>query len=131
MEVEYKWGLFSKSRLARWMLRREREIYRRLEGFTGSPRCHGLLADRYLVLDYIDGDSMPFESEPLSNLATDSQLAVYRHTGFWHAMDTHVASSRTDERVRLWNMASIDPVRHTSHRIVITNFRSQASRQKT
>src|ERR1051325_4056655 len=43
--------------LARWMLRREREIYRRLDGFTGSPRCHGLLAERYLVLDCIDGVS--------------------------------------------------------------------------
>jgi glucose-1-phosphate cytidylyltransferase len=40
------------------------------------------------VLDYIAGDATPFESEPLSNLAGDGQLGVYRHTGFWHAMDT-------------------------------------------
>jgi glucose-1-phosphate cytidylyltransferase len=40
------------------------------------------------VLDYIAGDGTPFESEPLANLATDNQLGVYRHTGFWHAMDT-------------------------------------------
>lgn len=40
------------------------------------------------VLDYVAGDSTAFESEPLANLATDRQLGVYRHTGFWHAMDT-------------------------------------------
>ena len=40
------------------------------------------------VLDYIAGDATPFESEPLANLAGDNQLGVYRHTGFWHAMDT-------------------------------------------
>src|SRR5436190_20542517 len=51
-------GAGLRGRLARWMLRREREIYRRLEGFAGSPRCHGLVAGRYLVLDYIDGVSL-------------------------------------------------------------------------
>jgi glucose-1-phosphate cytidylyltransferase len=40
------------------------------------------------VLDYIADDATPFESEPLSNLARDGQLGVYRHTGFWQAMDT-------------------------------------------
>jgi glucose-1-phosphate cytidylyltransferase len=40
------------------------------------------------VLDYIDGDATPFEREPLANLARDGELGVYRHTGFWHAMDT-------------------------------------------
>jgi glucose-1-phosphate cytidylyltransferase len=40
------------------------------------------------VLEYIEGDDTPFEREPLTNLAHDGQLGVYRHTGFWHAMDT-------------------------------------------
>lgn len=40
------------------------------------------------VLDYIEGDGTPFESEPLTNLASENQLTVHRHTGFWHAMDT-------------------------------------------
>jgi predicted Ser/Thr protein kinase len=44
--------------LRRWMLRREHGTYRRLDGFAGSPRCHGLLKDRYLLLDYIDGVSL-------------------------------------------------------------------------
>lgn len=42
-------------RIGRWMLRREYGVYRRLDGFTGSPRCYGLLRRRYLVLDYIEG----------------------------------------------------------------------------
>lgn len=41
------------------------------------------------VIDqYIAGDSTSFELEPLRNLATDGQLAAFRHKGFWQAMDT-------------------------------------------
>ena len=40
------------------------------------------------VLDYIDGDDMPFEREPLERLAADGQLRAYPHDGFWKAMDT-------------------------------------------
>lgn len=40
------------------------------------------------VLDYIDGDHMPFESLPMERLARESQLMAYRHEGFWQPMDT-------------------------------------------
>jgi glucose-1-phosphate cytidylyltransferase len=40
------------------------------------------------VLDYIDGDSQPFEKDPLHQLAEDGQLMAYRHDGFWQPMDT-------------------------------------------
>jgi glucose-1-phosphate cytidylyltransferase len=40
------------------------------------------------VVDYIDGDATSWEREPLSRLAAESQLAVYKHAGFWHPMDT-------------------------------------------
>ena len=36
-------------------LEREHAAYRRLEGVTGVPACYGLLAGRYLVMEYIDG----------------------------------------------------------------------------
>jgi glucose-1-phosphate cytidylyltransferase len=52
------------------------------------------------VLDYIQDDSTPFESEPLSKLADDNQLGVYSHTGFWHAMDTLRDKRHLEE---LWN----------------------------
>lgn len=40
------------------------------------------------VLDYIAGDEILFEQEPLERLAADGQLAAYRHRGFWQPMDT-------------------------------------------
>ncbi len=40
------------------------------------------------VFDYIDGDPVMFEQEPLERLAKDGQLAAYRHQGFWQCMDT-------------------------------------------
>jgi glucose-1-phosphate cytidylyltransferase len=40
------------------------------------------------VLDYIEDDSTIWEREPLERLAKESQLAVFKHTGFWQPMDT-------------------------------------------
>lgn len=41
------------------------------------------------VFDYIDdGDDVIFERTPLENLAKDGQLNAYKHSGFWHPMDT-------------------------------------------
>ena len=46
--------------------------------FVLSPKC----------LDYISGDKISWESEPLSNIARDGQLMAYEHNGFWQPMDT-------------------------------------------
>jgi glucose-1-phosphate cytidylyltransferase len=40
------------------------------------------------VLSRIAGDDTPWEGAPLEGLARDGQLSVYRHPGFWAAMDT-------------------------------------------
>jgi glucose-1-phosphate cytidylyltransferase len=40
------------------------------------------------VLDYIGGDGSSFEREALEQIASEGQLAAYRHEGFWHCMDT-------------------------------------------
>ena len=40
------------------------------------------------VIDYIEGDSMVWELEPLQKLARDGQLSVYKHSGYWQNMDT-------------------------------------------
>ncbi len=40
------------------------------------------------VLDYIPGDDEPLEMAPLSNLAQDGELMAFKHSGFWHPMDT-------------------------------------------
>lgn len=39
-------------------LRHEYRVYRKLEGLAGVPRCYGLLDERFLVLEYIDGVSL-------------------------------------------------------------------------
>jgi glucose-1-phosphate cytidylyltransferase len=53
------------------------------------------------VVNYIDGDATSWEREPLSRLAAESQLAVYKHAGFWHPMDTLRDKSHLE---RLWEM---------------------------
>jgi serine/threonine protein kinase len=38
------------------MLRHEARVYRQLGDSAAAPRCHGLLRNRYLVLEFIDGE---------------------------------------------------------------------------
>ena len=40
------------------------------------------------VLDRVEGDSVPWEAEPLESLARDRELASYFHNGFWQPLDT-------------------------------------------
>ena len=40
------------------------------------------------VLERITGDSTIWEREPLESLSGDQQLSVFKHNGFWAAMDT-------------------------------------------
>jgi glucose-1-phosphate cytidylyltransferase len=40
------------------------------------------------VLDYIQGDKMSWESEPMLRLVRENQLVAYKHPGFWQCMDT-------------------------------------------
>lgn len=40
------------------------------------------------VMDYIEGDHIMLEREPLENLARDRQLVAFQHLGFWQCMDT-------------------------------------------
>jgi glucose-1-phosphate cytidylyltransferase len=40
------------------------------------------------VIDRIEGEATPWESEPLESLAREGQLAAFPHRGFWAAVDT-------------------------------------------
>lgn len=40
------------------------------------------------VFEYIDGDDMPFEKEPLEKLVRERKLTAYKFDGFWQPMDT-------------------------------------------
>ena len=65
-----------------------------VEQFTEKPAAGegwingGFFVFQPEVLDYISGDDIPLEGEPLEKLASEGQLLAYRHTGFWHPMDT-------------------------------------------
>lgn len=41
-----------------------------------------------MVAGYIDSADTAFEQEPIRTLVDECQLSSYRHTGFWHSMDT-------------------------------------------
>lgn len=40
------------------------------------------------AIDFIDGDNMAWEREPLERLASSGQLVAFEHRGFWQPMDT-------------------------------------------
>lgn len=40
------------------------------------------------IMDYISGDYILFEREPMVNLAKNNQLMAFQHHGFWQCMDT-------------------------------------------
>jgi len=51
-------------------IRRESDVYRRLKGIPGIPRCYGCLDDRYLVLEHIQGDTLDALDVGLTNRET-------------------------------------------------------------
>lgn len=55
------------------------------------------------VFERIQGDQTIWEREPLESLSQDKQLAVYKHQGFWSAMDTLRDKMYLDE---LWTSNS-------------------------
>ncbi|MBS0198552.1 MAG: glucose-1-phosphate cytidylyltransferase [Planctomycetes bacterium] len=40
------------------------------------------------AIDYVPGDSMPWEREPMERLSKEGQLMAFEHSGFWQPMDT-------------------------------------------
>jgi len=66
----------------------------RVTEFTEKPQLgEGWINGAFFVLepevfDYIAGDDVMWEQEPLEKLARDGQLMAYQHAGFWQCMDT-------------------------------------------
>ncbi len=66
----------------------------KIMSFTEKPQTsEGWINGAFFVLepgifDYISGDQIMWEEEPLENLAKDGQLMAYRHDSFWQCMDT-------------------------------------------
>ena len=65
----------------------------RIQAFVEKPSDGGWINGGYFVLspkvfDLIEGDHSAWEHRPIERLVEQQQLAAYRHTGFWMAMDT-------------------------------------------
>lgn len=62
--------------------------------FTEKPQIGegwingGFLVFEPAIFDYLAGDRSSLEADALERLATDRQLAAYRHDHFWQCMDT-------------------------------------------
>ncbi len=65
-----------------------------VKSFKEKPRGDGSLINggffvlNSSVLDLIRDDQTVWEQEPLNTLAKNQQLMAFKHTGFWHPMDT-------------------------------------------
>jgi glucose-1-phosphate cytidylyltransferase len=62
--------------------------------FTEKPQIgEGWINGGFMVMepeifDYLDGDATVLEADALERLASDGELAAYRHEDFWQCMDT-------------------------------------------
>ena len=56
--------------------------------FGGDWINGGFMVMEPEFLDWIDGDQTTLEQEPLSKAAETGNLLAFKHTGFWHCMDT-------------------------------------------
>lgn len=73
--------------------------------FKEKPILNDVINGGYMVLNkkvfnYIPDTDCAFELEPLHNLASHSQLSIYKHDGFWTAIDTYKDVEKVKE---LWN----------------------------
>ncbi len=65
-----------------------------IKTFEEKPQLHdgwvngGFFVLEKTVLEYIDGDHVMFERDPLEALAKNNQLMAFKHEGFWQCMDT-------------------------------------------
>ena len=59
----------------------------------------GFMVFEPALFDYISGDDIVFEKEPMNGLVRDNQLMGYVHKGFWQCMDTLREKEKLE---RLW-----------------------------
>jgi glucose-1-phosphate cytidylyltransferase len=78
-----------------------------VSSFSEKPSLEGWINIGFFVfepevLKYLDSTG-PLETDPLSRLAADGQLAAFRHSGFWQPMDTYRESQMLNS---LWDAGS-------------------------
>jgi len=66
-----------------------------IEQFVEKPQLYDYVNGGFFVFgkkvfDYLeDKDECVLETKPFSSLVQDKQFSMYKHEGFWHAMDTY------------------------------------------
>ena len=66
----------------------------RVESFKEKPQMHdGWINGGFFIIepkffDFIDGDHILLEREPLEKVTKLGELMAYKHNSFWHCMDT-------------------------------------------
>ena len=60
----------------------------------------GFMVFEPALFDYISGDDIIFEKEPMNGLVSEHQLMGYVHKGFWQCMDTLREKEKLE---RLWS----------------------------
>jgi glucose-1-phosphate cytidylyltransferase len=82
----------------------------RVKGFREKPKGDGAwISGGFFVMepgifDYIAGDHTVLEKEPLEKLAKNGQLMAFKHSGFWHPMDTLRDKNNLEE---LWKSGKV------------------------
>ncbi len=65
-----------------------------VKAFVEKPRSQAFISGGFFIFnkkffDYLSSDpTQKFELKPMQTLASEGQLAVYPHHGFWHCLDT-------------------------------------------
>lgn len=60
----------------------------------------GFMVAKPAIFDYIDGDDIFLEREPMEKLAKEQQIAGFVHEGFWQCMDTQRDMEALE---KMWN----------------------------
>lgn len=62
--------------------------FREKNARDSKPINAGYMVLNKKIFEYLDGDEVVFEREPLQRLAKEGELMSYMHQGFWQCMDT-------------------------------------------
>ena len=76
------------------------QAFREKSDLDGDLINIGYMIFEPALFDYIAGDMMPLEGDPLHDLVEQNQLAGYIHHGFWQCMDTLREKERLEN---CWN----------------------------
>lgn len=73
--------------------------FREKKNSDGLPINAGYMVLNSEIFEYIAGDNISFEKEPLETIATKGELMSYIHRGFWQCMDTKHQKEKLEKMI--------------------------------